>query len=322
MKFGHTFGRIWPPQSLRVPQWLSDPKSYRFTIVRKTMPNHKVKICGLYLYKAYPHWKGDLLQISHKNKAFEPLLQPENSMKTRIFKRFRKDFHQFCFFSSVRYQISAIYDQCFGISSSQEFGLWYRSSSARTECAGESFREPFCATLFWQRSRCFDGFSGLIFWGPKLPCQRRTRTLRDQLLHSHQHFLNEMVLFICQCDNSLQPIQIYVVQSCQRCIQCIFLNWHTFNVKLQIEPSAFLKSKALQRESNIIDLFASTIKLQVSKLPKKNRIGHFRLCFFPMKAGQVGRLMWHHPQVLPDLAAIRIRRSAFGLSPRLRGGCP
>lgn len=128
------------------------------------MPNHKVKICGLYLYKAYPHWKGDLLQISHKNKAFEPLLQPENSMKTRIFKRFRKDFHQLCFFSSVRYQISAIYDQCFGISSSQEFGLWYRSSSARTECAGESFREPFCATLFWQRSRCFDGFSGLIFW--------------------------------------------------------------------------------------------------------------------------------------------------------------
>lgn len=178
-------------------------------------------------------------------------------------------------------------------------------------------------SLFWR-------FFGPDLLGPKLPCQRRTRTLRDQLLHSHQHFLNEMVLFICQCDNSLQPIQIYVVQSCQiyvvqscqRCIQCISLNWHTFNVKLQIEPSALLKSKALQRESNIIDLFASTIKLQVSKLPKKKYIGHFRLCFFPMKAGQVGRLMWHHPQVLPDLAAIRIRRSAFGLSPRLRGGCP
>lgn len=206
-------------------------------------------------------------------------------MKTRIFKRFRKDFHQFCFFPSVWYQISVRLGEFCWWKSRLLQSFWLKGLLRHSlEVSFMTHQWNNLWAMFWykliprvwtmvQVFLCEDGTHWRIFsctflclvvltteslfWrffgpdllGPKLPCQSRTRTLRDQLLHSHQHFLNEMVLFICQCDNSLQPIQIYVVQSCQRCIQCICFNWHTFNVKLQIEPSALLKSKSLQRSS-------------------------------------------------------------------------
>lgn len=202
-------------------------------------------------------------------------------MKTRIFKRFRKDFHQFFFFSSVRYQISVrLGEFCWWKSRLlQSFWLkgllrhslevsfmthqwnnlwpmfWYKFIP-RVWTMVQVF---FCADgMHWQIFSCtflclvvltteslFWRFFGPDLLGPKLPCQRRTRTLRDQLLHSHQHFLNEMVLFICQCDNALQPIQIqYMLFNHVNNVYNAYVSTDTRSMlKLQIEPSALFKWK-------------------------------------------------------------------------------